>query len=395
MAVATGREQAGDVARSGAKEAFELRYPGTILFDWGALSQLPAVLREVHGHSRTPPVLLVSGRRYATPEHAPALRQLCGDIRGHYVGVPPDPPLETVDEIAELARSNGAEVVVAVGGGSVIDAAKAAAAVVPANGPVRPFFDSTRTIERPGLPLVAVPTTAGTGAEITKNAVLTDLRNGVKKSLRSPLMIPRAAIVDPELTVSMSSGLTAATGLDALTQALESAISLQANGATTPLAVEAVRLLLTHLPAAYADGRDVAARTAVARGSLLSAMAFSQSGLGAVHGLAHPLGVALHLPHGLTCGILLPHVLAWNAPLCQGPLRMLANAAGMESGEHLVRAIVELCRELGVPESFSEHGLCSDHFDAIVANCRSGSMRANPRPMTDADIRALLVRLSR
>ena len=387
-------EKADDAAGSVPGEAFELRYPATILFGWGTLGQLPAVLGEAAACSDAPPVLLVSGRRYVTREHAPALRRLCGTVCAHYVGVPPDPPLETVDELADLARSNGAGAVVAVGGGSVIDAAKAAAIVAGTSGSVRPFFEGTRAVERPGLPLIAVPTTAGTGAEITKNAVLTDRQSAVKKSLRSPLMVPHAAIVDPELTLTMPPDLTAATGLDALTQALESYISLRANGVTRPLAAEAVRLLLTHLPAAFADGRDVAARTAVAKGSLLSAMAFSQSGLGATHGLAHPLGVALHLAHGLTCGILLPHVLAWNAPVCQEQLALLARAAGMQSAERLVSAVCELWHELGVPGTLAEHGLCSDHFDSIVANCRSGSMRANPRPMTDDDVRALLVRLS-
>jgi alcohol dehydrogenase class IV len=312
-----------------------------------------------------------------------------------HAGVPHDPPLAAVDAVIALARQGEAEVIVAAGGGSVIDAAKAAAAVVPtgADG-VGHFFHGEQTVTEPGLPLIALPTTAGSGAEITKNAVLTDRQASLKKSIRSPHMVPRGAIVDPDMTLTAPPSLTAASGLDALTQAIESYLSIRANAVTSALARTAVGLIAAHLPMAFRNGDNLAARTEVARGSLLSAMAFSQSGLGAVHGLAHPLGTALGLPHGLVCAILLPHVLAWNTPACQVKMAELGGTLGLGTAEDFARAITELCDALDVPKDFSEHGLHPDQFDFVIANCRSNSMRTTPRPMRDADVRSLLERLA-
>lgn len=309
-------------------------------------------------------------------------------------GIPHDPPLEAVDALIERFALGSADAVLALGGGSVIDAAKTAAALAPVADAVRPFFEGTRTIERPGLPVVALPTTAGTGAEITMNAVLSDHLKGVKKSIRTPHLVPAVALVDPELTLSMPADLTAHSGLDALTQAVESYTSLFANAVTRALAAAAVRDLMQALPQAWRDGRDLEARTQVAQGSLLGAMAFSQSSLGAVHGLAHPIGHALSLPHGLTCAILLPSILRLNLPACRPALDELARAVGLAGADAFADAIEPLCRELGVPESFREFRLADADHAAIVANCRSGSMKANPRPFSDDELRELLRRLS-
>jgi alcohol dehydrogenase class IV len=240
------------------------------------------------------------------------------------------------------------------------------------------------------LPVIALPTTAGSGAEITNNAVLTDPETRVKKSLRSPLMVPAAAVVDAELTLSQPPDLTAWSGLDALTQAIESYLSLTANAASRALARQAVAQLMRHLPAAVHNGQDREVRTAVAEGSLLSAMAFSQGGLGAAHGLAHPLGLGLGLAHGFTCAILLPHVLRWNAAVCAGQLGELAQAVNVPDAAAFVASVSRLCQELHVPDTFAGTGLSGDHFPAILANCRTASMKANPRPMSDEDVRNLL-----
>jgi alcohol dehydrogenase class IV len=313
---------------------------------------------------------------------------------GVYDHVPHDPPLECVDALIEQLCLASADAVLALGGGSVIDAAKAAAALAPTADGVRPFFEGQRTVSRPGLPLVALPTTAGSGAEITLNAVLSDHLKGVKRSIRSPFLVPAAALVDPDLTVSMPPDLTAHSGLDALTQAIESYLSLQANAVSRPLAAAAVARLLAHLPQACRDGHDLEARTQVAEGSLLGAMAFSQSGLGAVHGLAHPIGHALSLPHGLTCAVLLPHILRLNLPACTGELGALANGLGLGGAEAFVEAIGSLCTALGVPASFAAYRLAEADHGAIVANCRSGSMKANPRHLADSELSDLLRRLS-
>jgi len=369
-------------------------FPPLIEFGWGVSGKLPRALERA-GCGAAPRVLLVTSRVLACTGRLETFERLCGgNVCAHCADVPHDPPLAAVERLVAMARSSQCEAVVAVGGGSVIDAAKAAAVLVPAPAGVAAYFHGGMELPGPGLPVIALPTTAGTGAEITSNAVLTDPALGVKKSLRSPFMVPAAALIDPELTVTLPPAVTASSGLDALTQAVEAYLSRRAQAVSCALAAEAIGLLMAQLPAAYRDGRDREARIAVAEGSLLSALAFSQSGLGAVHGLAHPIGLALDLSHGLTCAVLLPHVLAWNAPACTQRLQELAAAVGVQTPAAFIAAVRKLCQELGVPADFAAAGLGPGLFDAIVANCRSGSMAANPRPMRDDDVRQLLARLA-
>lgn len=366
---------------------FSLTYPPAIHYGWGCRRELAGVMA---GHGIQRP-LLVATRSHSGESERRLWQQLCDVSFVHVIaGVPHDPSLESVDEIIAAGRELAADAVVAVGGGSVIDAAKAAAALVPRSGWTGEYYRGEREIDSPGLPLLALPTTAGTGAEMTRNAVLSDPRTGEKKSLRSPHMIPSVALVDPELTVSMPPGLTAASGLDAFTQAVESFLSARANAVSRPLALEAAGILFHALPLAYREGENQVARERVARGSLLSALAFSQSGLGAVHGLAHPIGSALELPHGLTCAILLPHVLEWNLPACREDLATLAGHCAGEQAEGLVVAVRELTQTLGIPSTFAEFGLAAEHIPFILSHCRSGSMKATPRPMNDEDIEELL-----
>ena len=371
-----------------------LLFPPVIRFGSGCRADVPAALTRAAGGRQPRTFLVCSG----TVARAGKLDAVLADeqvlLCGRFEAVPHDPPLTCVDAIIEQLRLTSAEAVLAVGGGSVIDSAKAAAIVAPEADHVRPFFEGSRSLSAPGLPLVALPTTAGTGAEITKNAVLSDHRHGVKKSLRSPFMVPAAAFVDPDLTFDLPPEVTAHSGLDALTQAIESYLSQAANAVTRPLAAEATKLLLEHLETAYTRGDDAAARTAVAQGSLLGAMAFSQSGLGAVHGLAHPLGQALGLSHGLVCAVLLPHILRWNAAVCQDDLTRLAEICGGADASGFIEEVTDLCRRLGIPPDFAGFGL--DRVDPryVLRNCRSGSMKCTPRPMSDADIEALLRRLA-
>jgi alcohol dehydrogenase class IV len=368
---------------------FELNYPPKIVFGWGARQRLPELLADLNCQR---PLLVCTGR---VADQLSEWQHLCaGRLVAHYAPVPHDPPLPVVAEIVALARNIQADAIVAVGGGSVIDAAKAAAAVAPAPGCLEDYFSGGLALDRPGLPFLALPTTAGTGAEITRNAVLTDPINGVKKSLRSPYMVPQVALVDPELTLSMPPALTAASGLDALTQAVESHICTRTNAVSRALSLKASGLLLQNLALVCRDGHERVARTHVAEGSLLSAMAFSQSGLGAVHGLAHPIGLALDLPHGLVCAVLLPHILRWNLPECRAALDELAREVNLADAEAFVRAVETLCRELEIPADFAQAGLRASHFESILANCRSNSMAANPRFMSDADVLHLLENLS-
>ena len=374
---------------------FTLLYPPLVRFGWGCRSEAPAALARMAG-GPLPRTFVVCSR---SVRGSGILDEMLGadavSVCGVFDAVPHDPPLTCVDALIERLRLSSAEAVLAIGGGSVIDAAKAAAAVAPEADHVRPFFEGTSLLRAPGLPLAALPTTAGTGAEITKNAVLSDHARGAKASLRSPFMVPAAAFIDPQLTVSMPPDLTACSGLDALTQAVESYLSTAANSVTRPLAAAAVDLLMRHLVPAYLDGCDREAREGVAKGSLLSALAFSQSGLGAVHGLAHPIGHVLGLPHGFVCAVLLPHVLEWNACTCGGAMGELAAVVGTAAAADFTASVAALCHDLGIPAGFAGHGLGHADHRAIIEHCRGGSsMKVTPRPMSNDDVADLLARLS-
>jgi alcohol dehydrogenase class IV len=365
--------------------AWALRYPPEIRFGPGVIDALPAIL---------PPdcrrVLLVAGRS-AERGLLPRLRaSLAGRELAVVCGIQADPPLAEVERVVDAGRAHHADAVVAVGGGSVIDTAKLAATVIRAQGKAADYYQGRRDILGRELFLVAAPTTAGSGAEATQNSVLTDPATGNKRSIRHPALIPDVALVDPALTLSAPPALTAASGLDALTQAIESCTVPAANAFTRPHGVAGAALLFRHLEEAWRNGADLAARTRVAEGSLLAALSFSQTGLGAVHGLAHPLGALLNVPHGLVCAVLLPPILAWNAPACASAYAEIAAACGCTGVPEWITAIGNLARRIGIPANFAAAGLGPGHFPFVLRHCRSGSMANNPRPMADADVLALL-----
>jgi len=341
--------------------------------------------------------LLVTGRRAmaasGTLDRVRNLLRSSGVDVEVFDRVAHDPCLATVDAGVAVAREHGSDVVVGLGGGSPLDAAKAMAALADKDGSAQLYFSGERDVDSQGLPFVAAPTTSGTGAEITKNAVLTDRESNVKKSLRSPHMVATVAIVDPELTLSAPSPVTAYSGMDALTQAMECYLSRAANPISDALALAAVRQILPHLEPAVADGADLWRRESLAMGSLLTGMAFANASLGAVHGLAHPLGLALGMPHGLVCAVLLPVVLEYNRTMAEDRFRTLAHHAGLASAEDMAPFLRLLGDKIGIPASFSGYGLNASHLPYILANCRSGSMRNNPRDVPDEDIEKLLAGL--
>ncbi|MFA7184128.1 MAG: iron-containing alcohol dehydrogenase, partial [Victivallales bacterium] len=247
-----------------------------------------------------------------------------------------------------------------------------------------------KAIPGKGLFFAALPTTAGTGTEATPNSVLSDPDTDIKKSIRHDTMFPDLAIVDPELTYSCPANLTAHSGLDALTQAIESYISRNANAVSKALAARAVQLVFAALPKVCAELGDKNARRDMAEGSMIAALAFAQSGLGAVHGLGHPIGSKLHIPHGLCCAILLPKILRLNRDSCFEALDELALTCDCVGGGFFVDKIEKLCRSLNIPADLRAFGLKRDIFPFIVKNCRSGSMRSNPRNFEDGEVIEIL-----
>ena len=377
---------------------FQFATATQIVFGAGSLAELA---RLTSGFGAR--VWLVLGR---SERHGADVRsRLEADGRSVAVGrVGGEPTVEDVVALVEAARAGGCEWVLAVGGGSVLDAGKALAALLANPGDPLDFLEVVgrgRPLAKPPLPFVAVPTTSGTGAEVTKNAVLASTRHGVKVSLRHDSMLPRLALVDPALTLSKPPALTAATGLDALTQVLEPFVSCQHNPLTDALAREGMRRARA-LRRAYHDGSDLEARTDMALTSVLGGLCLANAKLGAVHGFAGPIGGMFPAPHGAVCARLLPLVVERNIQALRAraadpsAVERYAEVARILTGRADARAedaapwLAELVAELRVP-SLSHYGLTRDAIKDLVPKARrASSMQGNPIVLTEEELTATL-----
>lgn len=304
-----------------------------------------------------------------------------------------EPHIDMITRAVAVARDGGCDFVVAVGGGSVIDAAKVVAAMLANPGELMDYLEVVghgRALPQPSRPCIVLPTTAGTGAEVTRNAVLAAREQKVKVSMRSPHMMPSLAIIDPELTLTMPPQVTAGTGMDALTQLIEPLTSSKANPLADGICREGLRPAAEHLVQAFEDGGDLAAREAMSLASLFGGLALANAGLGAVHGFAGPLGGMLNAPHGMVCAALLPAVMAANiaALRAQAPdspfmaryrevACLLTGCPGARADEGVdwVRRLVD---RLGLP-GLSDLGLKKSMIAEAVAKAdRASSMQGNP-----------------
>jgi alcohol dehydrogenase class IV len=377
--------------------AFEFATAGKILAGAGRAAELPGVVAGLGSR-----VLVCTGADPA--RHGGLLAGLGRPAAVFAVGA--EPTVELARAGVAAAREHGADVVAAVGGGSVLDLGKAVAMLLGNGGDPLDYLEvigSGRKITQPSVPCVAAPTTAGTGAEVTANAVLASPAHGLKASLRSPLMIPRVALVDPELTLSCPPRVTAASGLDALTQCLEPFVSVRANPLTDGLAREGLRRAAAGLRAAHADGSDLGAREDMAMCSLLGGIALANAKLGAVHGLAGVIGGTADVPHGMACAALLAPVIEANVrALRSGPpggpaldryaeaARLLTGrpAASIDDGLAWIRETVSL---LAVP-GLAAFGIGPEHADDIAAKAaRSSSTQGNPVALTHRDLCAIVL----
>jgi len=377
---------------------FEFATAGRIVFGNGTLAQAaPAAA----GFGRR--ALVISGR------DSEQLHSLLKALHKEGVGTElftfaGEPTVAAAIEAAECARTAKCDLVIGFGGGSVIDLAKAAAALMTNHGDPLDYLE----VIGKGLPLtnrpapcIAIPTTAGTGAEVTKNAVLSSPEHKVKVSMRHPLMIPDLAIVDPECTLSMPPAVTAATGLDALTQLLEAFISKKANPMTDGFCREGLQRAVRSLRRAFENGSDIKAREDMALASLFGGLALANAGLGAVHGFAGPLGGMFDAPHGMVCAALLPHVMKANLSalkerIPESPaltrLTEFAQLTGGSSPEDGIKRLTGLCRDLQVPP-LSALGVAEKDFLAIVEKAQSASsMKGNPVELTDTELTQILHR---
>jgi alcohol dehydrogenase class IV len=378
---------------------FEFATAGRIRFGDGVLGELPAWVKE-----RGARVLLVVG---AHPERHAATRAALADagLDVTLFSVAGEPTTELASRGLACARAANVEVVVGLGGGSVLDAGKAIAALLSNGGAPLDYLEvvgAGQKIARPSLPYAAVPTTAGTGAEVTKNAVLTSREHGVKVSLRSNYMLPSLALVDPQLTHAVPPAVTASTGLDALTQVLEPYVCNQPNALTDGLCRDAMARSARSLRRAFVDGADADARRDLALVSLCGGLALANARLGAVHGLAGPLGGRYVSPHGAVCARLLPFVIDINlaalrrrAP--QSPvLERYTEVAQILTGRADARAedavgwAQELMTALAIPR-LRDYGLQERDFDEVVIQAtRASSMKGNPIALTPDELTTVL-----
>jgi alcohol dehydrogenase class IV len=373
---------------------FEFATARRIVFGEGAANTLPELARSFGTHP-----LVVTG---ASTERAATLVEA---FSAETFVVPGEPTVDLVREGARRVQDTACDVVISLGGGSAIDAGKAIATIATNGGEPLDFLEVVgkgRVIGAAPLPFIAVPTTAGTGSEVTRNAVLGSTEHGVKASLRGPLMLPRVALIDPELTYGLPPAITASTGLDALTQLIEPYVSARANPLVDAICVEGIQRVAGALRRAYRDGGDQDARRDMALASLFGGLALANAGLGVVHGFASPLGGEWKAPHGALCAALLPHGMAANVAALRARApehpaleryaaiaRLLTgrNEASAEDGIDWVRA---LCIELGIP-ALRTWGITEADLPGVVEKAaHASSMKANPLPLTGEELLAVV-----
>ncbi|MFH0962950.1 MAG: iron-containing alcohol dehydrogenase [Planctomycetota bacterium] len=321
-----------------------------------------------------------------------------------FTGVQPDPTMDNVVAGLAALRENACDSVLALGGGSSIDCAKAVAVLATNPGSIRDYQGANK-IPNAGLPLLAIPTTAGTGSEVTRVCIITDTERNVKMLLIDPHLMPTVAIVDPELTYSMPPALTAGTGVDALTHAIEAYVSVKHQPITDALALSAVRRLSANLLRAFRNPADKEARSEALQGSLEAGMAFSNSSVCLVHGMSRPIGACFHLPHGLSNAILLPTVVEYSLPGAPERYRDLALAMGLAvdpadldaAGRALVAALRKLNRDVKIPGP-RELGIDRAQWEKLAPKMAgdalaSGSPNNNPRVPAADEIVALYMKL--
>lgn len=378
---------------------FEFATATRILFGPGKLAELGSLAAPFGTRA-----LLVSGSRPVMAQRAIQVLELKGIFAVRCV-VPTEPTITLVEQGVDRARKMGCQFVVAIGGGSVIDAGKAIAAMLANGGSVMDYVEVIgrgKALAKPARPFIAIPTTAGTGAEVTRNAVLTAPEQRVKVSLRSALMLPAVALLDPELTHDLPSALTASTGLDALTQLIEPFTCNRANPLADAICREGMMRVARSLRAAYHDGKNAVAREGMALAGLFGGLALANAGLGAAHGFAAPIGGMFPAPHGAVCAALLPHVMAVNLRVLRscdasdGFIRRYDEVARVLTGQPTataddgVRWVKELVHELGIPK-LSSYGIGAAQVSELVTKAaQASSMKANPIALRPDELAEIL-----
>lgn len=312
--------------------------------------------------------------------------------------VVPEPPFENLEQLAAQIEGKGYDLLVGVGGGSALDITKVLSVMLTNKEDVRDFVGIEK-VKNPGIPTILVPTTAGTGSEVTYNAIFTDTRDKVKKGIVSPYLLPSVAIVDAELTLTVPPAVTAATGMDALVHAVESYTAIRAGELTDGIALQAIKLISRSIRKAVYNGKDLKAREDMAMGSLLAGISLGNAGVGAVHALAYPLGGKFKVPHGVANSLLLPYVMKYNVVADLEKFAEVAEALGeniqglslREAADRAVAALAQLSQDVGIPSSLKEVGVTASDIPALAEEASKVDrlLNNNPRWLTVKEIQKI------
>ncbi|MDR0570022.1 MAG: iron-containing alcohol dehydrogenase [Clostridiales Family XIII bacterium] len=380
---------------------FIFKMPTRVIFGIGKANDIGAICAE-QGYKN---VFVLTGPHIGKSE---LLVRVKSSIEGagiacdYYDKTASDPTVELTDEVAGVVKAAGADAVVALGGGSPIDLAKAVCMLQTNEGSVRDYlFGGTKTVTNAPIPLIAIPTTAGTGSEVTAASVITDTSKNIKLSVTHESLIPKIALIDPSLHLGMPQLITASTGMDALTHAIECYVSLNAEPFSDAYALYAMRLIGENLRVAVADGSNLAARTNMALASTIAGCAFLNGGLGVVHGIAQAMGGLHGTPHGIANGLILPYAMERNFVGNLAKFRDIAVALGKnveglslrEAAYEAVEAVFDLVEDIHVPSSLKDLDIGPEDFPPIVEGTMNFRLLAiNPCKLSAGDVEKILLR---
>jgi alcohol dehydrogenase class IV len=379
------------------QKTFTITQPTQLTFGAGAIAGLADLVKDKGGSK----VFLVIDPGLKA---AGLLKQITAPLKKAkmpfeiYDKIDPEPGLKLADNGCKLAKKSGCDCVVGVGGGSAMDVAKAVSILMTNGGKAEDYLGIGK-ISKPGVPKIMVPTTAGTGAEVTFTAVFINEKTNSKGGMNGDPLYPDAALLDPELTISIPPGVTASTGIDAFTHAVEAYLSTQAHPVSDMYALEAIEMISRNLPLAYANGDNLEARSAMLLGSLLGGKALATAGVGLVHAMAYPLGGMFGIPHGLANAVLLPYVIEYNLIGNPGKYAAVAEVMGYDTTDLPVReaaaaaveAIFNLNSDVGIPSSLADLEIPADRIPemADIALTVAVPVKNNPRKPTRDEVIAV------
>lgn len=357
--------------------------PVALRFGWDAISSLPQIL---------PPgrILIATGHSF-TKRILDSVLDLLGNREiAIFDRIEANPSSQTIEDGIRLCRDRNCAAVLGLGGGSPLDAGKAIAFLANKNPSVLDVMHKRSEAAGKGLPFVAVPTTAGSGSEMTPYSIITDTQTKKKISIAHPDSYPVAAIADPALTLSMPGALTASTGLDVLAHSIESAWSRYSQAISRSLSIEAARLVFRYLPAAVQNGADRAARENMLLASAMAGMAISQTGTTINHSISYPLTIHRGVPHGFACAISLPAVMHYNRKASQDVLDQMACACGFSGAEQLIKEVENLIRVVGCPQNLGAVDIKETDLDWLNQESYGKNAARNPEKVEPADMREIL-----